>query len=231
MNDVVIRCLMLLVVAVISIFVGFYRHRGIQLGDPISFGTACLFFILYLLWVWKNNKVEFIKRCILAAPFAPLLAIAFRTVGFDMVVSIYAGIAVFLLLIMKAANWKQHFLIILTTVLVLTILLTYIRHSNFNEHMTYVILVIFCIALPFVVLYAAYLYPKDLQKTMELRPIAFKLVKFAGACFLALVLFIISHVICRYYQISFAISFMISVLIALGFLGLCKLFDIKHPVE
>ena len=69
------------------------------------------------------------------------------------------------------------------------------------------------------------------QKVSELWPIAVKSVKFAIACLLTLGLFIISHILCRRYHISFIISFIISVLIALGFLGFCRLFNIKNPAS
>ena len=67
------------------------------------------------------------------------------------------------------------------------------------------------------------------QESPELRPLLLKSIKFGGACFLVLVVFTISQILCRHYQISFAISFMISVLISLCFLGFCYLFNINHP--
>jgi len=62
-----------------------------------------------------------------------------------------------------------------------------------------------------------------------MRPLLVKSAKFAGACLLLLVVFTISQKACRYYHISFVISFMISVLISLGFLGFCHLPNMKHP--
>ena len=67
------------------------------------------------------------------------------------------------------------------------------------------------------------------QKNFEMRSLLVKSAKFSGACLLLLVVFTISHKVCRYYHISFVISFMISVLISLGFLGFCHLLNIKPP--
>jgi uncharacterized membrane protein len=66
------------------------------------------------------------------------------------------------------------------------------------------------------------------QKDFEIRSLLAKSAKFAGACILLLVVFTISQMVCRYYNISFVPSFMISVLISLNFLGFCYLFNLKH---
>ena len=57
------------------------------------------------------------------------------------------------------------------------------------------------------------------QKAPTLRPSLMKSIKVAGACFSLLVVFTISQMLCKHYHVGFGISFMISVLIALSFLG------------
>lgn len=138
--------------------------------------------------------------------------------------SIYAGILIFLFLVIKAGNWKQHFFITLMTAVIFTFLLAYLRHGDLNEYKVYVI---FGFAWPFGIFYTAYLCAVDSQKAIELRPLLRKAIKFAGATFLLLSLFLISHNLCRHYQISFAISFTISVLLSLCFLGVCYRFKIS----
>jgi len=64
-------------------------------------------------------------------------------------------------------------------------------------------------------------------KSPELRPLILKSIKFAGACLLLLVLFSISMKMCRHYHINFAVSFIISVLLSLCFLGLCYKFKLS----
>jgi len=79
------------------------------------------------------------------------------------------------------------------------------------------------------VFYESYYVRSRSQKKPELLPIAVKSVKFAGAIFLLLVVFTASQMLCRHFHIGFWISFMISVLISLCFLGVCYLFNIKNP--
>jgi hypothetical protein len=212
--------------------VGFYRHRGIQAGEPLTFGIACLFFILYLLWEWKTSKIEFIKRCILAAPLAVVPAIVGGMVGFDIVLSVYVGIGTFLFLAMKTSYWKRHFLITLTTSLVFVFLLALVRHElPGQESNIYKRFVILGLALFFGSLYGTYLYAINSPKLKAAYPIAIKLLMFASLSFLACILVVINHIISAHYHISFAISFGISVLIALSFFGLCTLLNIKHPAS
>lgn len=76
-TGVQIKLLMLIVALVVTAIVGLYRHRGIQMDDPIAFGITCSFFILFLLYEWKN-KVELIKRCILATLFCAVMDDCFQ---------------------------------------------------------------------------------------------------------------------------------------------------------
>jgi hypothetical protein len=68
------------------------------------------------------------------------------------------------------------------------------------------------------------------EKEPELRHIAIKSAKFAGTIIFFVALFVISLILCDRYQISFWISFLISVFIAVGLWGFCKLFNIKNPI-
>lgn len=79
------------------------------------------------------------------------------------------------------------------------------------------------------VFYETYCARAHSQKPPELLPIVVKSVKFAGAIFLLLVIFTASQILCRHFHIGFWISFMISVLISLCFLGACYFLKIKSP--
>ena len=223
MNVLLSKLLWLIEILVLIAILGLYKHLGIKPGHPIALGTVCLFFIIYLLWSWKN-KPEFAKRCILAAPFATLLTIVFRIVGFELVFSIYVGIATFLFLVIKTDNWKLHFSITLMTALVFTFLLVYLRHGDLNVYKAYIIS---GIALPFAVFFVAYVGAIDSQKTLKMRPLLGKSIKFTGVLLLSLALFFISHNLCRRYHLGLVIPFMISGLIAMGFLGVCYRFKLS----
>jgi hypothetical protein len=94
------------------------------------------------------------------------------------------------------------------------------------------ILLVFIVAVcAFVVLvfyrtYEAQLLRSD--KEPKLRPIVIKSAKFVGTMILFVALFIVSMRLCDYYQISFWISFGLSVLIAAGLWYFCKFFNIKN---
>ena len=79
------------------------------------------------------------------------------------------------------------------------------------------------------VFYESYCARSRLQQVLKFRPVAVKSVKFAGAILLLLVVFTASQMLCKHFHIGFWISFMISVLISLCFLGACYLFKIKNP--
>ncbi|MCJ7691945.1 MAG: hypothetical protein MUO22_00825 [Sedimentisphaerales bacterium] len=221
--NVLIRLLMIIVVIVVSAIVGFYRGRGIQMDDPISFGIGFSFFIILLLWSWRKEKAGFIKQCILAVPFGPLFFIVSRIIGFDIVLSIYAGIFIFLLLVIKTANWKQHFFITLITAGILTAFVAYLKHNEQNLYKGYTI---FALAFPFVIFYAAYLGALGSQKTIQLRHLAVTSLMLSGALLLVVTLFLISYFSFRSHRFGFWITFMISVLLSLCLLGFCYHFKI-----
>jgi len=79
------------------------------------------------------------------------------------------------------------------------------------------------------VFYESYCVRSRSQKKPELLHIAVKSIKFAGAIFLLLVVFTASQILCKHFHIGFWISFIISVLISLGFLVCYYLFGIKNP--
>jgi len=212
----------LIEVAVLIAVLGLYKHLGIQPGHPIALGTVCLYFMICLLWSWKN-KAQFAKRCILAAPFGLLLTIVFRFVGFEMGFSIYAGMATFLFLIIRTDNWKLHLFITLITALAFTFLLASIRRGDLNIYKACIISVI---VLPFAVFFVAYVGALDSKKTIELYSLLVKSIKFSGVLLLSSALFLISHNLCRHYHLGSVIPFMISGSIAMGFLGVCYWFKL-----
>ena len=67
------------------------------------------------------------------------------------------------------------------------------------------------------------------QKIPKLLPIAINSLKFSVAGIIAATLLLVSHVICRRYNLGFIISFSISVLVAINFLIICKILSIKNP--
>jgi len=77
--------------------------------------------------------------------------------------------------------------------------------------------------------YHAYSVHSCSPKDSNLASLLLKSIKFAAALLLLLIVFTASLFLCKHFHIGFWISFMISVLISLGFLVCYYLFDIKNP--
>lgn len=225
----VIRSLMMIAVVMIGTIVGFVRHRGIQVDEPLAFGISCSLFLLFLLWEWRNNKFEFIKRFALAVPLAIVPAIVGSIVG-DIKLSVSAGILTILFLLLKTDYWKRHCLITLTVALIFTFLLASIqqelvKRENWN---LYKVNIIFVLGLIIGSFYAASLAAINSTNLKAAHPVAIKLLIFVGLSFLACALVLINHIVCTRCHISFAVSFGISVLIALAFWWACRLLKISN---
>ncbi len=223
-----IKLLAVLVVIAVSAIYGLFRHRGIQASDPLALCIVYCFVIAYLLYAWKN-KLELVRRCVLAAPFAPLAAIALRVMGFETIFSILVGIGLFLFLLLKTNNWKTHFAITLLVAGMFSPMLILLRFRDSGEYpkiSQYHVYLIFGLVLPFLVFYGAYLRMVGSQKSIPLRSLTTKSAKFAGALLVFFGLFIVSEKVCRYYDVGLPISFVVSLLISLCFLGICHRFKL-----
>ena len=121
----------------------------------------------------------------------------------------------------------MHFAITFTVTIISICLLLYLGHGAYNKYKLYIIP---GIAIPLLTFYMAYLNDITSKELMDFRQLFMKSIKFAIALLLAFYSLLLSDQLCEHYHVSFAISFGISILIALGFLGFCKLFNIKHPV-
>lgn len=91
-------------------------------------------------------------------------------------------------------------------------------------------IVMWCIVVVFL-FYQSYEQLAHSLKASDYLKLIINSIKRAGIIFLLFVVFILSQIICKHYQVGFVISFIVSVIIALGFLGFCKLFNIKNPAH
>jgi hypothetical protein len=191
---------------------------------------------LYTFSRWTNYG-ELLKHCVLASPFALLSALLMKLLGCEMLVSYMVGVLLFNCLLVETPNVRKHYIITLMGVMVPILAVVFARNFIFsrgdNDHKyitigkMYIVMGCGFAILVFYQSYCARLSKS--QKTQELRPIAVKSVKVAGAFFLTLLLLTLSNLLCDHYQISFWISFGLSVLIAAGLWYFCKFFNIKNP--
>lgn len=222
---VLVSILIIAVVALNAIHV-LYRGRLIQAGDPLAVYISCSCFVAFLVYTWKN-KFELLKRCILAAPFVPIFAIAFRIAKFNTVVSIHFGIMIFLCLVVEADNWKRHFFITLMTAVIFTFLLACFPRADLNVYKVSVISGLSLLLGCSYIAYVCTLYSPYSLKTIRLRNLAVKLIMFSAVVLLVTTLLLISRFPLRHHRYGFGITVLISVLFALGFLGFCYLFNIS----
>jgi hypothetical protein len=204
--------------------------------NPYIVWIGGVLWTLYTLSRWKNYK-GLIKRCVLALPFALLAAITMKVLGFEILLSCMAGVLLFNCLLVETNNLKRHFIITLigvtASILAVVLVSRFVDSHGDNSSKGITIAVIYlAMGCGFAVLVFYQSYCAKLgqtQKSQKLAPLAVKSIKLAATIFAAVALLAVSNILCYRYQISFAISFGISVLIALGLWGFCTLFNIKNP--
>jgi hypothetical protein len=226
--NIVHRLILILIILAICGVIKFFRHYGISYGDPVIFWLVCATFGIYLLLSWKNN-ISLLKRCIVAMPLASVLALIPVFAGFSTVTSIHLGITIYLLLLIRTENLRQHFTITLTTATIILFTIAAFKLMGWNrENLNiYRIYTLLGCTLPALSFYAAYLASVKFNKTIKLLPLLSNSLKFTGVTFLLFVLFTVSHMVCRHYRLGLMIPFAISVLLALGFLWVCYRFKIN----
>jgi hypothetical protein len=220
------KLLWLVELLILTAICGIYRYFGIPAKSLPTVFTIYLVVAVPMLWSWRNAKTELIKRCILAVPFVISLIIIGKLFGFGTLFSVYIGMLLLLCLLIKTDNWKLHLIITFTTSLVLTFLNVYLGYGAPTQYKPFIIS---AVAIPIGTFYLAYLSAIVSKEPVKFRRLFANSIKFAIALLSMLYLLVLSWQLCRHYNISFAISFGISALIALGFLGFCRLFNIKHP--
>lgn len=202
------------------------RGRTLMWGDPMIVWGMGILLLLYSFNLWEDKK-ELIKRGCLALPLAVLFMIIAILSGFTAFVFCLLGLLLFYALIIEVKDIKLHYTITLITTSIL-----FGCAFVFKNHVTslWTLYVICGIAFSGLAFYQSYLNRMERsQEIPSLWPIAFASIKFGVACITAVMLLIISHVLCKQYHLGFAVSFTIAVLIALSFLVLCRVFSIKSP--
>lgn len=92
---------------------------------------AVIFYLGYVLYSWKSNLSEFLKRFSISIPFAMMFSVFIKVLGYDIYLSTLAGMFFSILLLLKTPNWKKHFVVILIASCVYSISETlFLRLSN-----------------------------------------------------------------------------------------------------
>lgn len=92
---------------------------------------AVIFYLGYVLYSWKSNLSEFLKRFSISIPFAMMFSVFIKVLVYDIYLSTLAGMFFSILLLLKTPNWKKHIVVILIASCVYSIFLTlFLRLSN-----------------------------------------------------------------------------------------------------
>jgi len=200
--------------------------RSVMWGNPNAMLGLGALLLLYSFNMWRDKK-ELVKRCVLALPFALLFIILLKVSGFRILGCCLSGLLLFYTLIIEAKNVKLHYVITLASALILLVLSVLFKEAAMSYQSLYLL---YGSAFALLVFYQSYEAKLSRsQKIPKLLPIAINSLKFSVAGIIAATLLLVSHVICRRYNLGFIISFSISVLVAINFLIICKILSIKNP--
>ena len=68
---------------------------------------AVLFYLGYVLYLWKFKLSEFLKRLSISIPFAMMFSVFVKLLGYDIYWSTLAGMFCSIMLLLKTTNWKK----------------------------------------------------------------------------------------------------------------------------
>ena len=194
--------------------------------------VIALFLLGYLLYSWKSNMSEFLKRLLLAVPFALMLSIFIKIMRFPSRVIIVVGLLTYILLLFKTPNWKQHFSAILIPASIFIIVSKFVLSPlpDLDKPMSSALLrAIFSIAciMPILCFFSLYMYKLVYTDTLNLRVILIRAVKSSIAVILFCAIFFILNAICDQLGISFLIQFMAYSVLTIFFLVIVHIFDLS----
>ena len=209
----------------------------VRYGDPIEIwvmGSVTVIFSLGLmLYLWRPDLSGFLKRVLVAIPFALLFAVFMIILTGTLATSVFA-LSVYLFLLYKTPNWKQHFSVtlILASILAVALKFSYAMlnplipkevsiYRNFF-HMVSIVFVVF--------FYGSYLRKVKDGETVNLRVILIRMVKFITVFSLYTAAWLSLQHLSNRYRISLSINLIVSSVLTIVFLAIIYLFDLM-PIE
>jgi len=209
----------------------------VRYDDPVHFGvricvmvTFCLGYMLYL---WRADLSGFLKRVLIAVPFALIFAIFLIIVTGDLAL-LFSGLSIYLFLLYKTPSWKQHFSVtlILASILVLALKFSYaILNPLIPQEMWLYRNLFPMVSIVFVVFFGgSYLQKVKEGKTVDLRVILIRMLKFITAFSLYTAAWLTLQQFGERYRISLSINLTVSGVFTIAFLAIIYLFDLM-PIE
>ncbi len=209
----------------------------VRYGDPIEIwvmGCVTVIFSLGLmLYLWRPDLSGFLKRVLIAIPFALLFAVFMIMLTGTLATSVFA-LPVYLFLLYKTPSWKQHLSVtlILASILAVALKFSYaILNPLIPQEMSIYRNFFYMVSIVFVVFsYGVYLRKVKDGETVDLRVILIRMLKFITAFSLYTAAWLTLQQFDERYRISLSTNSIISGVLTIVFLGICYLFDIL-PIE
>lgn len=206
-------------------------------GDPIHIwvmiSVTVTVWFAYMLYFWRMDLSGFLKRILIAVPFALTFATFVVIITGTLASSAFA-LSVYLFLLYKTPNWKQHFSVtlILAFILALALKCSYAMLDSLNPeevsiyhnffHMPSVVVVGF--------FYAIYLRKVKEGRIADLREVLVRTLKSAGAFCLYFAVWLAFQELTERYQISLPMNLVLSSVLTIVFLVAIYLLNLM-PVE
>jgi hypothetical protein len=190
--------------------------------------VAVLFYLGYVLYLWKFKLSEFLKRLSISIPFAMMFSVFVKLLGYDIYWSTLAGMFCSVMLLLKTTNWKKHFVVILIASCAFSIFGTlFFSYSGELQVISFAyqgfILLGLVLIFSFLLLY--------LEKTVkeerlpDLKAIFIRSLKFS----IALCLFFFVYLVLNFYDrlsLPYSVQLMVNTLLSILFLVVCYRFNL-----
>lgn len=189
---------------------------------------AVLFYLGYVLYLWKFKLSEFLKRLSLAIPFALMFSVFVKLLGHDIYWSTLAGMFCSVMLLLKTTNWKKHFVVILTASCVFSIFGTlFFSYSGELQVISFAyqgfILLCLVLTFSFLLLYLAKIVKEE--RVPDLKAIFIRSLKFSIALSLCFFVYLILNFDERL-SLPFSAQLLVNTLLAILLLVVCYRFDL-----
>lgn len=209
----------------------------VRYGDPIRIWVIiCVtvsFWLGLMLYLWRADLSGFLKRVLIAIPFAILFAIFLIMLTGTFAISVFA-LSVYLFLLYKTPSWKQHFSVtlILASILALALKFSYaILNPLIPQEMSIYRNFFYIVSIVFVVFfYGVYLRRVKDGKNVDLRVILIRMLKFITAFSVYIVSWLTLQKFGECYRFSISVDWIISGALTIVFLAIVYYFDLM-PTE
>ena len=225
---IILRLSLPLIVLLVSLIIG---NRG-SYGDSVTFWIVFVFAFVGIVWLWRKNKTEFVKRIILAFPFALIPPVILKCFGWGTTFSFHIGMFTFLALVVKSDNWKQHFSISLIMALLFVFFVIFLREvEQVGALSRYWVYLVFAFALFPFLFYIVYLGSAVSNKEINLYSILKYSLKLSAVISAFALAFFLSLELSMYFNLSLIISLVISISISIIFLVVIKSLGIQSKPD